>query len=989
MTERKTFKSALTSVLSTVAAAVVMIVFQTISNNSAEDRLAGRLLSEIPAQLDSETEKRLATIREYDASFQRDLAAIRTLFETGGTDKVIERFRAESAGTEIYVTGRDGIITNGTPEGCTGKKLTELEPLSPDEYRLLVEGDGDTCTAIRKSGDGSAYKIFATDYGRQRLVMPASLKGNYASIYSLDNLSGLFGFVDERMVIVPIDNTEGSVISLKIEEGDLSGKSIGELGIDESAIHTPSSGHADAFGLRFRYRTIQYKSEVLGDLTILAACSDEGAVPTGPLLILLVTILTVTFLLQLYSLYIDEEPGKLQIRVSGLLRFGRKKRLSLDAEKARILLPFSLVCIVIVTAAGFYINTLNMVGNQIWTSRWNIAEVSGSLSRIDKTTVDNLNAQTEDADVFLKIAASVLEERQGSLLDCRDAARLKTVRDESGAERTVEICNPWLGELARVEPSASFSVFDSEGKLLSTSGTRRNLRLSRDNPADACVFDVIDGVRPVCEFFNEESLMIAAPFTLRRGSDMSDAILVYSLDKQVLENNSTLQSIRNTFDSASETGQSLYIMTTATEDRRTIYVSEALKQDVKSIPAAAYTDGYAGFHKMHGRRYFLATRLTSGARNDYYIMSFSPVSEVYAGRAASTATTFAVTLLTMLVLLAILLVYGPERTEKLEALSRQELEARQNAPDAGLAKPDMEAGRRPSPSQRILKSIRFIWFILLFAMTLVLVRGSVSGPADSLSGYLVSFAWQRGVNIFSITTMLIVIMSFSFLLFVLTKLMSVLGSALNAGTETVCQLLVSLLRYTGYIVAAFITLFMFGVDTTGVLASLGAFSVMVGMGARSLITDILAGISIILEKDYRVGDIVEINGFCGKVTEIGIRTTKVEDIDGNVKIFYNSAVNGVVNMTSKPSAVRLDVKLDPSHGFQQVEEEFNLFFDDIESKYPQIKGKCLYLGVQESSPGFNLFRITVPCDEIDRAPLRRILIKDLSEFCKMRGIKKL
>ena len=322
-------------------------------------------------------------------------------------------------------------------------------------------------------------------------------------------------------------------------------------------------------------------------------------------------------------------------------------------------------------------------------------------------------------------------------------------------------------------------------------------------------------------------------------------------------------------------------------------------------------------------------------------------------------------------------------------LSRREMNAKEALSSTQLEKFEVEQKKKPSPSQRIQKVIGYIWKVILLAMTLILVRGLVTGPTETLSGYLMSFGWQRGVNIFSITTMLIVIMSFSFLLFALTKLMSVLGNALNAGAETVCQLLVSLLRYAGYIIAAFVTLFMFGVDTTGVLASLGAFSVMVGMGAKNLITDILAGISIIMEKDYRVGDIVNIGGFCGKVSEIGIRTTKVEDIDGNVKIFFNSAVNGVINMTSKPSAVRLDIKLDSQHSFEQAEKEIALFFEKIKNKYPQIKGDCTYLGVQDSTSAFNVYRIAVPCDEIDRAPLRRSLIRDFSEFCKTENINKL
>lgn len=988
MKNNKYLKSTITSVICTLAAAAVMIVFQTVSNNSVEEKLTDKLLTEIPEQLDSETEERKDMILEHDNAFQRDLAALRYLLETGGAQKCIDEIKEKGVGTSFFITGKDGIVTNGTEDGCKGKRLIDLCPLSPEEYHLLIETDGDVNTAVRETENGGLVKVYATGYGNARLVMPVSLKGNYASVYSLDGLSGIFGFVDERLLIVPIDNISQKIIALKTETLELGGQSISVLNLDESVTRQPSSGRSKALGYGFRYRTVQYKSDILGDLTILSVCVDNNAVPVGPLAILLVTILLVTFLLQLYCLYIDDETGKLQMRVGGLRSFGRKGHV-LDTEKARVLLPFSLVCIVIVTIAGFYLSTLNIIGNQCWTSRWNIGQVSESLGKINKTALDNFDAETEDMGAFLQVTASLLEDQQGTLLNCRDVSRLKRVKYDGGAERTVEICNPWLAGLAKVESASDISVFDDEGRLISTSGTQRSLGWSRGNAASAVIFDVIDGVSTISRFQDGEYLVVAVPFSLQNNGNSTDAMMVSRFSTSAIQNISTTEFIKNTFEAASQTGHCHYIMASASDEHRPIYASEALASYAGNIPAVAFTDDYVGFHKVHGTKYFVATKLVEGNRSNYFILSFAPVGEVYARRATGTVTTFVVTLLVMFILLAVLLVYSPGKAEELKEQSCREMKAREALSSVQLEKLEVEQKKKPSPSQKIQKVIGNIWKVILLMMTLVLIRGLVTSPTETLSGYLMSFAWQRGVNVFSITTMLIVIMSFSFLLFALTKLMSVLGRALNAGAETVCQLLVSLLRYAGYIVAAFVTLFMFGVDTTGVLASLGAFSVMVGMGAKNLITDILAGISIIMEKDYRVGDIVNIGGFCGKVSEIGIRTTKVEDIDGNVKIFFNSGVNGVINMTSKPSAVRLDVKLDSKHSFEQAEKEFALFFEKVKNKYPQIKGDCTYLGVQDSTSAFNVYRIAIPCDEIDRAPLRRSLIKEFSEFCKDENINKL
>ena len=520
-------------------------------------------------------------------------------------------------------------------------------------------------------------------------------------------------------------------------------------------------------------------------------------------------------------------------------------------------------------------------------------------------------------------------------------------------------------------------------------GRQTNLGFSRDDEATAVLFNVIDGVSTSERIMDGNSFIVCAPFTLRREGKNTDAMLVTRFEFDAAQWNSTLESIRSIFNAASESGHYQYFMASTDEGHKVIYSAKKLGNVAADLPDAAYRDGYMGFYKVGNQRYCIATEQVSGNKKDYFIMSFVPLEDVYLGRTANTIATFAVTLLIVLAFLGILLIYGPDKVAKLREAALMEMEERKSMTAVQLERMDVEIKKAPTSSQRILGVMGKVWIVILAFITLSLVTGLSTGPSETLSGFLMSFLWQRGVNIFSLTTMIVITLSFAFGMFILARIMSILKSALNAGAETICQLLVSLLRYAGYIGVVFVTLYMFGVDTTGVLASLGAFSVMVGLGAKNLITDILAGISIIMEKDYKVGDIVNIGGFCGKVTNIGIRTTKVEDIEGNVKIFYNSGVSGVVNMTSRLSAVRMDVKLSSQHSFDEAESAFGRFFERISNKYPQIKGECHFLGAQDSTPTFNVFRISIPCDEIDRAPLRRVLIKEFSLFCEEEKISKL
>lgn len=92
-------------------------------------------------------------------------------------------------------------------------------------------------------------------------------------------------------------------------------------------------------------------------------------------------------------------------------------------------------------------------------------------------------------------------------------------------------------------------------------------------------------------------------------------------------------------------------------------------------------------------------------------------------------------------------------------------------------------------------------------------------------------------------------------------------------------------------------------------ASAGIIGVAIGFGAQSLIKDFLSGIFIISENQYRVGDIIDIDGFSGTVERIGTRSTVLRDVDGNVHYFPNGMVQHVINKTMDYSMARFTMLL--------------------------------------------------------------------------------
>lgn len=95
-------------------------------------------------------------------------------------------------------------------------------------------------------------------------------------------------------------------------------------------------------------------------------------------------------------------------------------------------------------------------------------------------------------------------------------------------------------------------------------------------------------------------------------------------------------------------------------------------------------------------------------------------------------------------------------------------------------------------------------------------------------------------------------------------------------------------------------------------ASAGIIGVAIGFGAQSLIKDFLSGIFIISENQYRVGDVIDIDGFSGTVERIGSRSTVMRDAEGNVHYFPNGMVQHVINKTMGFSMARFSLQVQPS-----------------------------------------------------------------------------
>jgi small conductance mechanosensitive channel len=98
-------------------------------------------------------------------------------------------------------------------------------------------------------------------------------------------------------------------------------------------------------------------------------------------------------------------------------------------------------------------------------------------------------------------------------------------------------------------------------------------------------------------------------------------------------------------------------------------------------------------------------------------------------------------------------------------------------------------------------------------------------------------------------------------------------------------------------------------DLTPILAGASVLGVAIGFGAQTLIKDFLSGLFIILENQYRVGDVVEIDGASGTVEQITLRSTIIRDNNGSVHYIPNGGIEHAINKTMGFSKVNLTIEV--------------------------------------------------------------------------------
>lgn len=200
----------------------------------------------------------------------------------------------------------------------------------------------------------------------------------------------------------------------------------------------------------------------------------------------------------------------------------------------------------------------------------------------------------------------------------------------------------------------------------------------------------------------------------------------------------------------------------------------------------------------------------------------------------------------------------------------------------------------------------------------------------------------------------------------------------NHRVRSILSIISSLMKYIAAIIILCWGLSILGVNVSTIVASVGIVALIVGFSAESLIADVVTGAFMIFENHYNVGDIIEVDGFRGTVSDIGIRTTCITDPAQNIKIINNSAMKNILNRSDKMSRSISDISIPYATDLEKLEGAIPALMDEIFEKHKDMmKEKPKYLGVNELGESAVVLRFLVFVDEKDIFAGSRVLNHDL------------
>ncbi|MFP7479263.1 mechanosensitive ion channel family protein [Terribacillus saccharophilus] len=198
-----------------------------------------------------------------------------------------------------------------------------------------------------------------------------------------------------------------------------------------------------------------------------------------------------------------------------------------------------------------------------------------------------------------------------------------------------------------------------------------------------------------------------------------------------------------------------------------------------------------------------------------------------------------------------------------------------------------------------------------------------------------------------------------------------------------------LINTYGYALIFLLIVMVFGVFDIQIgplIAGAGIIGLAIGFGAQGLVSDVVTGFFILLERQIEVGDVITTSGYNGVVEEVGLRTTQVRSFDGTLNFIPNRNINGISNHSRGNMRAMVDIGIsyedDIDHALRVLQEICESFQQDERFREgPDV------IGVQELGASEITLRIIGHTANMEQYGAERDMKKAIKEAFDREGIE--
>jgi small conductance mechanosensitive channel len=194
----------------------------------------------------------------------------------------------------------------------------------------------------------------------------------------------------------------------------------------------------------------------------------------------------------------------------------------------------------------------------------------------------------------------------------------------------------------------------------------------------------------------------------------------------------------------------------------------------------------------------------------------------------------------------------------------------------------------------------------------------------------------------------------------------------------------NIIRYTFGIILIFTILGILGVNASAIVASIGVVGLAIGLAIQDTLKDILAGIFILVENQYAIGDIIMIGSFKGEVIFLGLKTTKLRSETGEIKILSNRNIAEIINYSLEKTSDYIDIDL----AYDNDENTVNKMFDEVIVKLSkETKGLIKYLGIIHIGDKIT-YRLSIETDIKHQDKFKIIVLSEIKKAIDFNGVRR-